>query len=725
MQAAPVLVGAAPPPLLAVPQPPPTSYQEKYNLHSADVFAGNFVNLYHEYSPGNTTPNDLRNALYRDGNTGALLHVLIHVRTTNAPVDDPGLIVAYHRLSRHDTRFGQVATPYDNQGLAFFGDLIAGVQAPTTVAIPDTLFNQLPVVQVPCHGLLQQELAANPQATLLGPYQAGTNDVDPVVTRQLVVVPNSYVRPFLATGLPPIQAYTLLHGMITQDGNAVACAPLLDWLRTTLTRRAVLDFPRTCVEPLSTPTFQSPLDQQGFSSYRLGIFHQDFPHLTPGNHHNSAVLIAQGITALTDEQRLARYEAHQHRADRTAAKTPSGHFGVLIDRLMRWCQALTEADLPPIYERLANIKKGTIRRELQTAVEDTLATLNYLEDFPLSLTLAQKVQDLKWYSPTKDNFAVGLNIFSLGSLDDDLMEAQRRVNAHADTIAGGDAAPSLVDLAALQDSKHDVHIPRTFAQLRYSVERAEALWHVLLGSAHPLTIQHRLFRAQLVAQEKRLERVVPRDSAHVLIVPALLARKVQLETNYWLDVQSKTASPVQPPSFVTVFADMARGQPWEPSFPRCYLAISTDSSRSLPSVISLLDGSAETTAASTAPPSVSSFGSSAALSVGTSGAATNNSASRNANNVLVRNQFYKTAFYKDYKALNIKSAALKNHLRARQILTPVNAAGNRMCIPYHILGYCNQQCKLSSDHRQHSDQESEEFLEWCTRNYKLDQPPPE
>ena len=50
------------------------------------------------------------------------------------------------------------------------------------------------------------------------------------------------------------------------------------------------------------------------------------------------------------------------------------------------------------------------------------------------------------------------------------MQDQRRINQHADTIAEGDAAPSLQDISAIQDGKFDLCIPKTFAQLRYCVE---------------------------------------------------------------------------------------------------------------------------------------------------------------------------------------------------------------------------------------------------------------
>jgi hypothetical protein len=85
------------PPAPQAPMPPapnplgqqPNSYRARYLDPTADVFNGNYTNLYNEYSTTNTTPQDLRTSLYRDGNTGALLHVLMHVRDpANADPND-------------------------------------------------------------------------------------------------------------------------------------------------------------------------------------------------------------------------------------------------------------------------------------------------------------------------------------------------------------------------------------------------------------------------------------------------------------------------------------------------------------------------------------------------------------------------------------------------------------------------------------------------------------
>jgi len=279
----PVAVG----PPLGVPVAPNT-YHEKYSDPANDPFAGNYVNLYNEFAVGNTQPLALRTAVYRDGNVGTYLHGLVHVKDVLAGPDDPGTIVAVHRLTRHDARLGQVPQAFDGLGLAFFGDVVNG-QAPTTVMVPDLWFNQTAQIQAPTVGLLAQQLAAHPDQEMFGPYLAGQADVTPVVTRRMVLVPNRYAVPFLSTGLKPRAAYTVLLGMIQQEGQEVACEPLIDWLRATLTGPGGNgpQLPVTCTLPASAPSFANPQVQQAFSLYRQSVFHADFPHLLPGHTHQT------------------------------------------------------------------------------------------------------------------------------------------------------------------------------------------------------------------------------------------------------------------------------------------------------------------------------------------------------------------------------------------------------------------------------------------------------
>jgi hypothetical protein len=40
------------------------------------------------------------------------------------------------------------------------------------------------------------------------------------------------------------------------------------------------------------------------------------------------------------------------------------------------------------------------------------------------------------------------------------MEEQRRLNKYADTLVGGETAPTLLDITTIQDDKHDLCIAR-------------------------------------------------------------------------------------------------------------------------------------------------------------------------------------------------------------------------------------------------------------------------
>ena len=132
------------------------SYQSWYADPTSDPFEGNYVNLYHEYATGGRhTPASLRDGLYNSGNAGTPIHILVHIRDPQAAVEDPGYIVAYHRLTRHVARFGQIGRPFDGHGHAFMGDIVEG-QVPVTVQVSDSLFNQLTVVQIPTTPRLAQ-----------------------------------------------------------------------------------------------------------------------------------------------------------------------------------------------------------------------------------------------------------------------------------------------------------------------------------------------------------------------------------------------------------------------------------------------------------------------------------------------------------------------------------------------------------------------------------------
>lgn len=643
------------------------------------------------------------------GNAGTAVHILVHIRDQNAPPADPGYIVAYHRLTRHVARFRQLGRPFDGHGHAFMGDVVDG-QVPITVQVPDALYNQLPVVQVPTGPRLEQLLLADPDAALVGPFNAGDPDVTPVTTRALVVVPNEYVRPFLGVGMRPRDAYTTLHGIISQGGQEIACEPLLDWLRVALTRRAQDALPRTVVPPLLVPMYAPPDVHQVFLAYRRDIAHRDLPLLSTSAQAQGAQVIANSLSTLVHEQRLAREEAADQRRAKEARKTPGEYYGVLLERLMRWAHVSDEADLPSIHEAVANAKKSKVRALLQKTVEDCLLTNDLVEDFPLSTALATKVTELSWHSAIPDDFSCGINLFAVGSLDNEAVEFQRQQNRQADLLTANEGTASLEDLVEVCTPKGDVAIPRSLAQLRYLVQRTYALWSVLLGAHHPLAVRYRAFQHQLTRREKFLESVEPSDPTQRYLVPALIGRWLQLRTNLWLQDQAKSAAPIPPPDLNTLFDQMMLLERWEPRFPSRYLVATAP-----PNPPSTTGG--EIAQSNPTPPLVPG-GAAPGNNPRMTTTATSSTALTTKKSTTLRSTTYNEAFQK-FKAMGIKTAALRDHLREQKVPMPKNKGGQEVCLAWHVIGMCNTACKRSATHTPKSEEEDQALLDWCEKHYTL------
>ena len=93
----------------------------------------------------------------------------------------------------------------------------------------------------------------------------------------------------------PKAVYMALRGMLPQGGQEIACKPLLDCLCVAMTcHQGAAVAPSTLV-PMP-PTFPNPHIQQQFLAYQVQILHPNFPQLQDGSQHQSAVLIAQGIS---------------------------------------------------------------------------------------------------------------------------------------------------------------------------------------------------------------------------------------------------------------------------------------------------------------------------------------------------------------------------------------------------------------------------------------------
>jgi hypothetical protein len=254
------------------------------------------------------------------------------VRPANAAADDPGTIQGFHRVIRYEPSLVGT-TAFDNVGYAFLGDVLNG-QVPHTTIWADKYFNRTNDTQVPTAAYMDQLLAADPALQQVGTFVAGTADTEAVNTRFCMFIPNRYMTMLLDDGLTPRQAWQRIRGAMVTDGTADGCQMLVDWLRVALTTHTQND-----VTPLARPVPEvQPIatlaEAQIFQSFRAALVDRDHPNLQTNQVTQGAQLVAQSLTDIATQTRLAR-EADEQRRQRDTTKTPSDLFTTGLPKLMR------------------------------------------------------------------------------------------------------------------------------------------------------------------------------------------------------------------------------------------------------------------------------------------------------------------------------------------------------------------------------------------------------
>ena len=87
------------------------------------------------------------------------------------------------------------------------------------------------------------------------------------------------------------------------------------------------------------------------------------------------------------------------------------------------------------------------------------------------------------------------------------------------------------------------------------------------GVDHNASEVLREFGEEMLARETELEEYVPRDSALLPQIPALLLRHTQICWSNWLAAQWGKTSEAPFPDLAGLWTAMDNQEPWEPTFP--------------------------------------------------------------------------------------------------------------------------------------------------------------
>jgi len=323
--------------------------------------------------------------------------------------------------------------------------------------------------------------------------------------------------------------------------------------------------------------------------------------------------------------------------------------------------------------------------------------------------MATRILDLDWSTDMTDDLSLGLHVFTLGWLPAAETENVKKSNAVADQIALGSAAPSASDAAEILGSPLDVRIPRTLAQLRCSVENVHAFWRAMLGPGHILTTRILAHRNALQAREGWLELVIPRNNVPQVWVPALLARRLQVDCQVWMSEQGRSDYPVALLALEGVFTEIARKRDWAPDLPDAHFQFAPviDDQHTLGGISG---ATGETNSMTTDRTGASRRGGPALPPAGDSTAQTQRPAHNN----------NPEPIYDEFSRLGLKTQKVKEHCASKNITWPTVRPRVPFCASFRVKHMCNTRCRAAADHQPHSAEEAERMVAWCRENCKVE-----
>ena len=697
---------------LALPAPQvATTFSALFNDASKDPFVenGNYDNYLSSFNiiagaiPD--TPDAVRQRIAAAANQHLPIALLLFV---------DGVLRPYFLQFRRDQALGVPAHPAtDNKLFAFDGELIQGQGS--VVELPNQWFNLAPLTTVATVPNASGLLAADAALTSLGPFQAGDPDTVDVRTRYVVPIPNKYVGLFLSQpdGVTPRYYFETIHPVIGADGMEQTCMPLTHFCQVALTVAVAGGG-----SPIQVVTPAAPARHVPLLSQAAAILHHHLPALGSGNGGGLNLTPLVNTIAAGQQQRAA--EQAQAQADKLRKETTTVESWLgpeNFQRLLRYCGAAVEADLPPLWAALA---KATAKDRLgifQGKVANELIAMGAMfEKYTPSLYLLTEVTALRWAMLNPDALDTG----SLGNaflFTDSDVETEQGINRQIGFVQSGGAAPSLADAQILLKMK--VNMPGPDDSIR-AVRRMQAVYRAILPVGHQLT-------TFLANHHDIMKAFDPNWQNYATYVPRLRSLKGVFHLQ-WLSLKlSRYFTQLDHNYPIITFPDPAdivnciqEQRQWEPIITDVFINkynLSSFMALQRPedamSVVTALTAGSESIAGSVV------SGLTAATPVGRPSTGGGGGSTARAGSTAidrVENTHFNTTLFGTYCHSATKTRALRQKIAAGELpaLPPSkNDSSKPVCLAWHTKGQCNTNCPLTSDHVAYSAAEYAALATWC------------
>ena len=482
------------------------SLLEMYNLFSSTAHAD---------------PTDLMDLLKDDDRHHCFL-IFNHDEEDN-PV---GTIL--HHLARYPRRMG-VTTPFDNQWYIAAGQPVGGHQ--TTYSFPDDFMDDQDALQVFTADRIQREIGNDPDANTItvDANDANLEDLELVTTRHAMWLPNQYAALCLEEGLSPVKIWNRLHGAILQDGNTLACKPLVNYLRVHLLGDVVDN------EGFFDPDeLRQPRPGRSLIKHRQNVMRHMMPAATnitaPVSSGNLGGVSVDDIRAIITTLQAGHTAPAPVAAPINTSSSITKRWSVNLDSLLLFTHSSTIADLEPLYGAIADAGRKLEKATIQAGYNNVARATGAATRAPLTVTkdLTTTITEVIFWSGDLDRIDEGLHEF-------------RTVYQSAAKTAKDQSAMQTYDLLAadgnlcLEDVQLFQHVlksnwPTGFLQLDTTLKVHLNLISLLLRTAHPLRAAYQTFINTWNGLSLQLAERFNTNPA----MPAQFLRSVQLRTSvYW------------------------------------------------------------------------------------------------------------------------------------------------------------------------------------------------
>lgn len=642
------------------------TYQQRFADPGNDPFAGDYQALMKLFSTKIHSKRSEKQAGAITKKVFATAGVQPHAFLHLSLLDSKPTILILHRPITLVKPMGQDGP--DNY-LILLGDQ-RGRSPPATVYFPEEAFQQARNVRVATPEMITRAFA-DPAVTKLGPFAAGDLGTELVSVTNMMYLPPRYVPDALAAPfLTPRQAWEVIGAPIVNDPNPSLTsdlAPLLEWLQVALVIDPSEDPPVAVT--LDPPSYPFPLTPSIRDAVEQCL-DLDLPGLVTEVHPDTGTVTA--INNLTSEI-IEQGVAAANRAAESTMKTPARYFGQGTLLLNRVTQTGTPNDLPLLYHDLAGSNKKTERlviEECFCSVADDLGLLDYT---PLTTpSLAKKLTTCTFAHNDLSNLSAGIQPFITTYRDPvarTLLETS--MQAYDDVLQG--AGTALADLNQLRAAEK-TGIPSNIIQVTYCFKSFKVLLHALLGSFHPLTRQFDELLQHWTTSEIILDAAVTTPDTAGQIV-----RWVQLRVSNWFNDQVRSPSPVPAPNLARLLSLIRHNEAWVVPLPPQY-------SRLKAPPPALYPATTHTTHQQV-------------MSLPPATTAGNNKATQPSNGRGERcNNANYQSDYSSFKELGLPVRDVRDKAKAAGKPVPANDQGTEMCLSYHILGFCWNNCGKSGNH---------------------------